>query len=118
MPRTTAQETARRVQELLASDPSSLGGKLGTVIVTANLPVDACATALDASVPTLYRWMFGESTPSRVFRRKINKLITVSMWATAKGLFPTTGDKSERVTQLIAAVRAYRQEQHLRRDAA
>lgn len=63
MGRIITQEKMDAMHAAIAADKTALGPTLGVMLIKGNVPVEAAATLLAVSEPTIYRWMYGESTP-------------------------------------------------------
>lgn len=103
----------RRIEQIAAlrkEDPEALGPMLGELAINGRVPVDCLAMLLQVSEPTIYRWMYGESKPSRVFHPDIKKVLTILRKAKRSKQLPLEGTQAERVKLFIALVKEYKQQ--------
>lgn len=63
MGRIITQDKMDAMKAAAEADKSALGPTLGIMLIKGNVPVEAAATLLAVSEPTVYRWMYGESSP-------------------------------------------------------
>lgn len=94
-----------------AADPEALGPMMGELMVEGNIPVGAVAVLLKVSEPTVYRWMYGHSTPrdteTQSVTRNIKRLNTILRKAKRARQLPLVGTISVRTAGI-----AYLIEQH------
>lgn len=88
-------ETTLRINNALARDPAQLGPRLGMCARQCGLSAREIAGLIDASLPTVYRWFFGESEPSRAYRGRALRMLKVMEWAVHTGRIPILGYSPE-----------------------
>lgn len=100
--------TAIRMQEIEAArtaDPDAPGPALAMLIIEGNIPVEAVASMLNVSEPTIYRWMYGQSKPKDIDKiAKVKRLLTVLRKAKRAKDLPLSGTMQERVKATAALV--------------
>lgn len=91
---------SRREQIRVAheADPEAIGPILADLVIEGNVPVEAVASLLNVSEPTVYRWMYGESAPRDADKiAKIKRLLTVLRKAKRAKDLPLSGTTKERI---------------------
>jgi len=97
-------ETTQRINNAVARDPAQLGPRLGLCARQCGLSAREVAGLLDASLPTVYRWFFGESEPSRAYRGRALRMLKIMEWAVKTGRIPILGYSPEETVLNYRAV--------------
>ena len=108
MGRILSDERRAQIAAARENDLDALGPMLGEFIADNNIPVECVAQLLFASEPTIYRWMYGSNSPSRVFQENIRKLLTIIRKAKRAKDLPLEGTHTERVAAFINVVKIHR----------
>lgn len=105
MGRTISADKINQINAARAADPDALGPMLGELVIRGRVPVEAVASLLAVSEPTIYRWMYSESTPRDIDKiTKIKRLLTVLRKAARAKDLPLQGsikDRIKRMGQLV-----------------
>ena len=97
------------IQRARQADPEALGPILAELIIDGNVPVEAIAALLVVSEPTIYRWMYGQSTPRDLDKiAKIKRLLTILRKAKRAKDLPLSGTTKERVKGMTGLVVKHR----------
>ena len=100
MPRVITETVREAVALRHAENPDHLGLHLGSVVLKANIPIQAVAQLLTASEATAYRWIYGDSEPRAVYHPNIRRLITILNKALRAGDAPLSGTHAERMAAI------------------
>lgn len=83
------------------ADPEALGPILGEMMIAGNVPVETVSTLMAVSEPTIYRWMYGFSTPTDADKVvKLKRLLTILRKAKRAKDLPLHGSMRERVAAM------------------
>jgi len=105
MGRIITTERLQEIEQAHNADPEALGPILAILVVDGNVPVEAVASMLNVSEPTIYRWMYGQSKPRDLDKiAKIKRLLTVLRKAKRAKDLPLSGSTKERVKATVALV--------------
>ena len=100
MGRTISADKINQINAARIADPDALGPMLGELVIRGNVPVEAVASLLAVSEPTIYRWMYSESVPRDADKIvKIKRLLTVLRKATRAKDLPLRGTIKDRIKQ-------------------
>lgn len=95
--------TPSRLESIKAAreaDPEALGPTLAELVIDGNVPIEAVASLLNVSEPTIYRWMYSSSKPRDLDKiAKIKRLLTVLRKAKRAKDLPLSGTIKERIKQ-------------------
>lgn len=108
MGRIITQDKMDAMNAAIAADKNALGPTLGVMLIKGNVPVEAAATMLAVSEPTIYRWMYGESSPrdpDKVVKLK-NFLMLLRRMRRDREL-PLEGTTSARVAAFVKLVKKH-----------
>ncbi len=101
MGRIITDDRKAQITRAREADPLALGPILAELIIDGNVPVEGIAGVLSVSEPTIYRWMYGHSTPRDADKIiKIKRLLTVLRKAKRGKDLPLEGNTKDRVSQL------------------
>lgn len=105
MGRIITTERMKEIEQARAADPEALGPALAVLIIEGNIPVEAVASMLNVSEPTIYRWMYGQSKPKDIDKiAKTKRLLTVLRKAKRAKDLPLSGTMKERIKATAALV--------------
>lgn len=108
MGRIITQDKMDAMHAAVAADKNALGPTLGVMLIKGNVPVEAAAAMLAVSEPTVYRWMYGESTPrdpDKIVKLK-NFLVLIRRMKKEKEL-PLEGTTTARVKAFANLVKKH-----------
>jgi hypothetical protein len=108
MGRVIADHKIEQIKAARAADPNAYGPLLGEFVIEHNIPIDAVAMAVKVSGTTVYRWMYGESVPGKVYEPYIKNLLTILRKAKRAKQLPLEGNTQARVKQVHALVVEHR----------
>lgn len=109
MGRIITNERLEQIAKAREADPKAIGPALAEIIMDGNVPVEGVATALNVSEPTVYRWMYGQSTPRDADKIiKIQRLLTVLRKAKRGKDLPLEGTTKERVAAMYDLIVKYK----------
>jgi IS30 family transposase len=98
MGRTISADKINQINEARIADPDAIGPMLGQLVIRGNVPIQAVADLLSVSEPTIYRWMYSESTPRDADKiLKIQRLLTVLRKAGRAKDLPLRGSIKDRI---------------------
>jgi IS30 family transposase len=99
MGRVIAEHKIEQIKKARAEDKDALGPLLGEFVIEGNVPVEAVAELVKVSGTTVYRWMYGESHPGKVYEPYIKKLLTILRKAKRAKQLPLEGSTKARIKQ-------------------
>lgn len=109
MGRIITNDRKEQINRAREADPKALGPILAELVIDGNVPVDGIAGVLAVSEPTIYRWMYGHSSPRDADKIvKIQRLLTVLRKAKRGKDLPLEGPTKLRVQQLIELIKKYK----------
>lgn len=109
MGRVISSEKKEQIARLRIADPEALGPMLGELLLEGNVPIEAAASLLAVSEPTIYRWMYGFSSPRDADKiLKIKRLLTVLRKAKRAKDLPLRGSNKDRVKKTAELVVTHR----------
>lgn len=98
MGRTISADKLDQINLARTADPEALGPMLGELVINGNVPIEAVASLLAVSEPTIYRWMYSESQPRDADKIvKIKRLLTVLRKAKRARDLPLRGTVKDRI---------------------
>lgn len=108
--------TAARREQIAAArsaDPEAIGPILAELALDGNIPIEAIASLLAVSEPTVYRWMYGVSNPRDIDKiAKIRRLIQILRKAKRARDLPLAGTTKARVRLTGELVKLHRPVMH------
>ncbi len=109
MGRTISTDKKEQIANARITDPEAIGPILGEFIISDNIPVEAIASLLSVSEPTVYRWAYGFSSPRDPDKiAKIQRLLTVFRKAKRAKELPMFGPIKTRIAVTADLVGKYR----------
>jgi hypothetical protein len=109
MGRTISKTRLEQIAAAREADPEALGPTLGTLILYGNVPIEAVASLLSVSEPTIYRWMYGQSQPRDADKIvKIKRLMTILRKAKRARDLPLHGTIKVRIKMTADLVQTHR----------
>jgi hypothetical protein len=109
MGRTISKDKLEQIAAAREADPDALGPALGTLVLDGNVPIEAIAGLLSVSEPTIYRWMYGHSSPRDADKIiKIKRLLTVLRKAKRAKDLPLRGPIKDRIKKTADLVQTHR----------
>jgi hypothetical protein len=109
MGRIITKERLDQIAKAREADPKAIGPTLAEIVLDGNVPVEGIASALNVSEPTVYRWMYGHSSPRDADKIvKIQRLLTVLRKAKRGKDLPLAGNTKERIAMLYKLVVKYK----------
>lgn len=98
MPRIITADRRQQIADARAADPEALGPMLGELIIAENVPVEAVAGLMAVSDVTIYRWMYGQSSPRDADKvQKLKRLLIVLRKAKRARDLPLSGTVKQRI---------------------
>lgn len=109
MGRIITNERRAQIAAAREADPKALGPALAEIVLDGNVPVEGISSALNVSEPTIYRWMYGHSSPRDADKIvKIQRLLTVLRKAKRGKDLPLEGNTKERINTLCQLIVKYK----------
>src|ERR1700758_4668868 len=109
MGRIITDDRKEQIRKAREADPAAIGPILAELVIEGNVPVEGVAAVLAVSEPTIYRWMYGHSTPRDADKiLKIKRLLTVLRKAKRGKDLPLEGNTKSRVTGMIELIKKYK----------
>ena len=101
MGRIITQEKIDMMEQARSADPQAVGPALGYMLIKGNVPIEAAASALSVSEPTIYRWMYGQSAPRDGDKiDKVKRFMTTLRKAKRERDLPLTGTVTARLKEM------------------
>lgn len=108
MGRVITDEKLEAIIYQLERDRDNLGLNLGKLVIEGNVPVESIAQLMQVSEPTIYRWMYGTSKPSKVYHESLEKVLKILRGGKRDKVIPMKGLKEDRVAKFVEIVKDYR----------